>query len=174
MAYLKHPLMLLFCGLLICACATPRLTPEQAALRAVTPTMTVAQPSQHQGKTVEWGGLLIAAHNRQSQTLIEVLAYPLRTDGRPDLGRQPMGRFLAIREGYLEPLEFTPGRQLTVTGPITGTRHGQVGEGDYIYPTVDAGQLHLWPRQAPGRKPRLHFGIGVGSGGGGFGAGIGF
>jgi outer membrane lipoprotein len=166
--------MFLLCGLLICACTTARLTPEQAALRAVTPTMAAAQPSMHQGKRVEWGGLLIATHNRQNHTLIEILAYPLRTDGRPDLDNQPLGRFLAIREGYLEPLEFTTGKQLTVTGPITGTRQGRVGEGDYIYPTMDAGRLHLWPREAPSRAPRLRFGLGVGSGGGGFGAGIGF
>lgn len=174
MAYLKHALAPLFCSLLICACTTTQLTPEQAALRAVTPTMAAAQPNRHQGKRVEWGGRLIATHNRQDHTLIEILAYPLRNNGSPDLGGQPMGRFLAIRAGYLEPLEFAAGRRLTVTGPITGTRQGRVGEGDYIYPTVDASQLRLWPREAPGRSPRLRFGIGVGSGGGGFGAGIGF
>ncbi|MFC1684610.1 Slp family lipoprotein [Pseudomonadota bacterium] len=174
MAYLKHPLVPLFCSLLICACATAQLTPEQAALRATTPTMAAAQPNRHQGKSVEWGGLLIATHNRQNHTLIEILAYPLRSNGRPNLGDQSLGRFLAIRAGYLEPLEFTAGRQLTVIGPITGTRQGRVGEGDYIYPTIEAGKLQLWPREAPGRTPRLRFGIGVGSGGGGFGAGIGF
>jgi len=174
MMHLKQTFTSLCCILFICACTTTQLTPEQAALRAVTPTMAAAQPSRHQGKSVEWGGLLIAIHNRQNHTIIEVLAYPLQTNGRPDLDRQPMGRFLTMRAGYLEPLEFAAGRRLTVTGPITGTRQGRVSEGDYIYPTVDANQLRLWPREDPGRSPRLRFGIGVGSGGGGFGAGIGF
>jgi outer membrane lipoprotein len=170
----RHTLTYLGCVLLLCACAGTRLTPEQAAMRAISPTMAISNPTNHQGKSVEWGGLLVATHNRDTHTLLEVLAYPLRTDGRPNLRRQPMGRFLVIQEGYLEPLEFAPGRLLTVTGPITGTRRGQVGERDYTYPTVNAQQLRLWPRESPQRTPRLRFGIGVGSGGSGVGAGIGF
>jgi outer membrane lipoprotein len=172
MATLKQALTCLCCALLLGACASPRLTPEQAVLRAVSPAMAVAQPGLHQGRRVEWGGILIATHNRQTHTLLEILAYPLRADGRPDLGQQPMGRFLALRQGYLEVLEFAPGRWVTLSGPITGTRRGQVGERDYLYPAVDAHQLRLWPRQPPGQAPRIHFGFGVGSGS--WGAGVGF
>lgn len=134
--------------------------------------MVISQPAIHTGKTVEWGGLLIATHNRRSHTLLEVLAYPLKINGQPNLGQSPMGRFLATRSGYLEPLEFAPGRWVTLSGPITGTRRGQVGERDYLYPTVDARQLRLWPMEPPGRNPRLHFGFGIGSGS--WGAGVGF
>lgn len=171
---IKKLLILACCALLLGGCATQRLTPEQVAMRATNPAMAASDPARYQGKRVEWGGLLVATHNRQTHTLIEVLAYPLRADGRPNLGGQPLGRFLATRQGYLEPLEFAAGRLLTVTGPLTGTRRGQVGERDYLYPTMDALQLRLWPRQPPGRDPRLHLGIGVGSGGAGVGAGIGF
>lgn len=169
-----HILWLLFALLLLGGCAGRALTPEQTARRAVTPLMVVDQPAAHEGRLVEWGGILIATHNRADHTLLEILAYPLDAQGRPQRDGSPLGRFLAIHDGYLETMEYAPGRLVTVGGPISGIRRGRVGEREYVYTAVQARALRLWPRQTLGTEPRIHFGIGVGSGGAGWGAGVGF
>ena len=58
-----------------------------------------------------------------------------------------------------------------MTGHITGTDHGKVGEFDYTYPHVAADTIYLWPRrvvhaQSPYYDPWMY-------GYGGFGYGYG-
>ncbi len=170
----SHIPWFLFAVLLLSGCAGRALTPEQTALRAVTPMRVVEQPAAHEGRVVEWGGILIATHNRADHTLLEILAYPLNSEGRPLRDRAPLGRFLARHDGYLEAMEYAPGRLVTASGPLAGIRRGRVGDREYVYPLVQTRQLRLWPRHTLGTEPRIHFGIGVGSGGVGWGAGVGF
>jgi outer membrane lipoprotein len=129
----------------------PGLAPRDAA----------AEPSWAQGRTVQWGGLLIQTTNRPDETDLEILAYPLTRRGEPRTGRTPLGRFVARRGGYLDPAEYAPGRTVTVVGTVLGTLQGRVGEAEYTYGLVAAEQLHLWPRDYPVSEPRVRFGIGA-------------
>jgi len=145
----------------LCACTTD---PKRAALRSLTPNNAAAQPDKYKNRMVEWGGVLIKAHNQKETTELEILAYPLDSDGHPLRNKPPQGRFIVIRAGYLETVEFAPGRLVTVTGPIIGLRHGQIEGAKYTYPSINAQQLQLWPREKDSNEPRVHFGIGVGVG----------
>jgi len=145
----------------LCACAT---NPKRAALRILTPGAVITQPDKYKSRMVEWGGILIKAHNRRETTELEILTYPLDSDGLPLHNKSPQGRFIAIRAGYLETVEFAPGRLVTVTGPISGLRYGQIEGAKYTYPSINAQQLQLWPREKTDNEPRIHFGIGVGVG----------
>jgi len=166
----------LFIGLmlsLLSACAT-----NQAELPAVTPAQLSNNPeSAMKGTELTWGGEVVSVKNEQDRTLLEILAYPLNSSGEPASGYTSIGRFLADRQGYLEPREFKAGSRVTVTGPFLGFRDGKVDEAFYRYPALDAQGLTLWPEQAINqfREPRVHFGIGVGSHGrSGVGIGVGF
>lgn len=133
--------------------ADPRVTPVEAA-------QDVAGMLNH---TVAWGGLIAASKNLKNKSELEVVGYPLDSEHRPEHDAKPTGRFLVIQSGYLETVDYAPGRLITVVGTVMETRAGTVGEAKYVYPVVTASKLHLWPKQSSGRgESGFHFGIGVG------------
>jgi outer membrane lipoprotein len=117
-------------------------------------------------RRVQWGGTIVGTTNLRDATQIEVLGYPLEESGRPDTARGALRRFLVLYNGYLESVDYAPGRLLTAVGSITKAREGKVGGSDYLYPVVAAEQIYLWPseRYYDYRQPVFHFGIGVGIG----------
>ncbi|MFU8856265.1 MAG: Slp family lipoprotein [Deferrisomatales bacterium] len=156
----SRKLLCLFGALLWVGCAgapldTSRVDPS------LLPGEVVAAPARAAGRTVQWGGLVVQTTNRVGETDLEILAYPLARGGEPRTGRPPLGRFVARRDGYLDPAEYAPGRAVTVVGAVLGTLQGRVGEAEYTYGLVAAEQLHLWPPGRLSREPRVQFGIGA-------------
>lgn len=164
--HVARPALLLAAAISLAGCAsTPFKGPvAQHIDRAVTPAQALAAPDAARGKTVIWGGKIIASQNLSNASTLTVLAYPLDRQGEPDTRRTALGRFIATRPGYLETMNYAPGRLVTVLGTVTGVRPGQVGEAPYRYPVLQAEQMHLWPRAARYRYPPFQFGIGVGVG----------
>ncbi|WP_295435557.1 Slp family lipoprotein [uncultured Thiodictyon sp.] len=156
------------------AVGNPALTPAQ-----------VGATRGHTGELARWGGTLVEALNLADRTELTVIAYPLERCGAPRLGQEPIGRFIAVAPGYLETADYRPGRTVTATGLITGTREGQVGAAPYPLPLLAKARVRLWPTAdaaGPGSgdgfgrvRPWIGIGIGGGSGGwyGGGGGGIG-
>jgi outer membrane lipoprotein len=64
--------------------------------------------------------------------------------------------------GYVEAVNWPQGRYVTMIGNITGDRRGAVRDAEYVYPEVDADQMHLWPRDFRAPGPRISVGVGVG------------
>ena len=153
--------MLLLTGLLA-GCASGPQFDTSGVDTAVTPRQAVAEAERLQGRTVLWSGVVIDSTNLADATRLEVLAYPLGGDQGPDLDREPLGRFLVRRSGYLEPVDYHAGRAVTVLGRLAGTRSGKVGQAAYEYPLVDAERIHLWPAGGRARgSPQFHIGVGV-------------
>jgi len=148
--------------MLLAGCASGPLKTEGVA-QGLTPDHAVQQPEAAMGKTVLWGGVIVAAKNLEQRTRLEVVGYPLdRYSQRPQTDAQPVGRFLAYQDGYLETAEYGAGRRVTVRGTVTGTEQGVVGEAEYTYPEVSVESIELWPEQAPAEdRTRFHFGIGI-------------
>lgn len=140
--------------------------PQQAVVVSPSPAAVSADFSRHQGRTVEWGGIIIAAENRRDSTWLEILAYPLDDDHQPQAGARPLGRFQAVHPGYLETADYAPGRWLTVVGTIRELRVGKVGAAPYRFPLVAIGRINLWrtPPADSYSEPQIHFGIGIGVG----------
>ena len=154
------PLTLLAVSFFLAACAGgPKFALDKVDT-TLTPQQVVSETGMHRGKEVLWGGMIINSTNLEKSTRLEVLAYPLDSDHYPQTDKPPYGRFLLLRDGYLETVDYAPGRLITVAGRIEGTRTGKVDESDYTYPLIQAEQLHLW---SSGEKSntRFHFGIGV-------------
>jgi outer membrane lipoprotein len=147
--------------MLVGGCATtPRFDTNQTAL-SVTPDQALAEMDRLEGTRVLWGGVIVAARNLEKTTQLEVLGYPLDDRQRPRTDAEAQRRFLAVHEGYLETADYAQGRRVTLTGPLTGIRRGEVGDAPYTYPVVRAEDIELWPEEKPGSEPRFHFGIGV-------------
>ncbi|PSQ91082.1 MAG: hypothetical protein BRD57_05310 [Proteobacteria bacterium SW_6_67_9] len=58
---------------------------------------------------------------------------------------------------------YSPGREVTVRGIVTGTEEGRIDAVTYTYPTVDIEAIKLWEPRAQVRReePRFHFGFGI-------------
>jgi len=153
--------ILLSTMLLLTACATGPKYPTEGVDLAITPQQAVAEADNQRGKNVMWGGMIVNSTNMEKRTRLEVLAYPLDSDQRPQTDQQPYGRFLLFKEGYLETVDYAPGRRITVLGRLRGVQTGKLDETSYTYPVLDAENLYLWGKGDVKSEPRVHFGIGV-------------
>ena len=170
---LRTGIAIAFAAMLLSGCeATLPVTGD----RSITPKQVAAEDEEYGSSRIQWGGIIVNTRNLQHTTELELIAYPLGITGRPDTTTLPQGRFIAIKTGYLETVDYAKGRLATLDGIISGFRDGKVGDADYRYPTIDVDSMKLWPQDyGMERRPRIHFGIGVGSGGySGGGIGIGF
>ena len=84
-------LFILFLGFLLTACASSPFT-QEGVNRSLSPALANANPAYH-GQTAIWGGLIIQARNMKDKSEIEVLSYPLDTNGEPNRTTEPQGRF---------------------------------------------------------------------------------
>lgn len=98
------------------------------------------------GARVRWGGRLLEVRPEARRSCLEILALPLDDRARPESGAAPGRRFLACRDGFIDPAAFPPERHVTVTGTLAGFTTRSIGEYDYRYPVVQAETIHLWPR----------------------------
>ena len=143
---LYRPLTLAAAIALLGGCATiPQpLTGNYASL-----TTADAQQGGSANTRVRWGGEIIRTEPGPQQTCFFLLSRPLNSQARPVAGKdgESQGRFVACRAGFYDPVVFTPGRKLTVTGTLQGTMTQKVGKYDYAYPRVAADVVYLWPRR---------------------------
>jgi outer membrane lipoprotein len=127
-----------------------------------TPQVAAESTTGARTQRVFWGGTVLNTTNLQTTTHIEVLSYPLKNNGRPNRTKDPQGRFIVERSGFLDPAKYTQGREITIVGKIVTVVSGKVGEAPYRFPVVKPDQLHLWPKQDQRQRTNVHFGVGVG------------
>lgn len=158
---MQRTFLLTLAALLMTACATtPKFDTSGVDLN-ITPQQASVENRNLQGTKLLWGGVIIASSNFKETTQFEILAYPLDADQKPELDKTPLGRFLALQEGYLETSDYSQGRLLTVGGTLQEKRNGRIGESDYIYPVIRIDNLYLWPKRGGSSETQFHFGIGV-------------
>jgi outer membrane lipoprotein len=129
--------------LALSACTT---IPEQ--IQGTFPEISPArvEPSVF-GSDVRWGGVIVGSTARDSQSCLEILSRDLDKYLRPKLEDSTAGRFIACQPGFLDPMVFAPGREITVTGKIQKTEVRKVEEFDYRYPVVQVDDLVLWQKR---------------------------
>lgn len=143
------------------ACASAPPLDLKNVNTALTPNAAVAKIDIVRGTRVLWGGVIINSKNLENATQLEILAYPLNDRQRPRLDRDPLGRFIIEHGGYLETADYAPGRELILTGTITGAKEGKIDAATYIYPAIAPEQIHLWPKGGGNSEPQFRFGVGV-------------
>lgn len=130
----------------------PKLRPQQA----------LDDFEKTRGERVAWGGVIVATDNLAEHTRIEVLGYPLSSgSARPQTESAAQGRFVIRKAGYLETVDYAPGRIVTVTGTLAEIESGSVGDAAYRYPVVQADELHLWKTEKNTPRTGINFGFGI-------------
>ena len=99
------------------------------------------------GTDVRWGGVILSSRNNDTGTCFEVLSRHLDKYLRPELEDTTLGRFLACKPGFHDPLVFTKGREITVTGRINAIETRKVDDFDYRYPVLAVDDLVLWQKR---------------------------
>lgn len=154
-------------ALSLASCATAPVLDTAGAVQDINPPEAVANPEAYQGQSVVWGGIIISNKSLAEGTMLEVLAYPLSDNLEPKIHSRPLGRFIVQAETFLEPIDYSQGRQITAVGSITKTTTGMIGEAEYTYPVLHPKQIHLWPREKEvtgGVSTGSFFGFGIGIG----------
>ncbi len=119
----------------------PQQSPDPAQVRAA--------PEQYAGMGVRWGGVIVAVENGAAQSEVEVVARPLSGSARPLLTDATAGRFLARISGFIDPVDYAAGREITVVGVVEGVEQRDIGAYRYSYPRVKVTSHHLWPVRLP-------------------------
>lgn len=143
------------------ACATSPNYDDKKFKENITPQKVVENFTGFKNANVLWGGIIISSSNLKDRTQLEVLGYPLQSDQKPDVTKNPLGRFLVLKDQYLETIDYAQGRLITLTGHIVKTHLGEIGSALYTYPVVQADQIYLWPKDDSSNQTRFHFGVGV-------------
>ncbi len=106
-----------------------------------------ADPAKFAGKTVILGGVIVQTRNVKDGALIEIQQKELDYWGKPRRTDKTGGRFLARHAGFLEPLVYAPGREVTLAAEVAGTEEKGLAEEGSLYPLVVSKELKLWPRE---------------------------
>ena len=116
-------------------------------MRQVDESMTFGQiqknPQTYQGKIVLWGGVIIETLNRLEETVVQVRQAELDLEKRPTNPDRSEGRFLVRSPGFLDPVIYQSGREITVAGELAGKEVLPLGEIQYSYPVVSATTIEL-------------------------------
>ena len=147
--------------LLLSGCSQLPEFDTQQVDKGLLPTQVAADMKTHRGKNVMWGGAILSGKNLKDATRLEVLAYPLDSDGWPERDQKPLGRFIVSQKGYLETADYAKGRFITVVGTVIEVEKGKVGDSAYTFPVIQVRQLHLWEQIDRKSGSRFHFGVGV-------------
>ncbi|MGQ0556858.1 MAG: Slp family lipoprotein [Nitrospiraceae bacterium] len=109
-------------------------------------------PSQYIGRTVMFGGNVIRAKRTDAGTEVEVLQLPTAKGGGVTEERlRSEGRFLAVREQFLDPASIPAGTPITVIGTVKGETTRQLDESDYTYPILEIKHIIDWKSVAAQR-----------------------
>jgi outer membrane lipoprotein len=106
-----------------------------------------ADPEVYKGKLLILGGTIAQTTNIKQGTLIEVVQKRLDYWGKPERTKETGGRFFLFYRGFLDPMVYSPDRDITVAGEVLGISSPMLGDKQYDYPVVLSKELKLWERE---------------------------
>lgn len=134
---------------------------DGAEISATGPAHVLSGAGQT-GDRVVWGGRIVAVENLSDRTELIVASYPLDRGDRPKLREDAGVRFVLVEDGFLEPVDYAPGRYITALGTVAGVEDRLTGEHIHAHPVLDAERIHLWPANPAEWQSRSRFSIGIG------------
>jgi outer membrane lipoprotein len=110
-------------------------------------------PGEYVGRTVMIGGNVIKAKRTGAGTELEILQLPNEKEGILTEERlRSQGRFLAVREQFLDPASVPAGTPITVIGTVKGETTRQLDESDYTYLILEIKHIIDWNTIASQRR----------------------
>jgi len=152
-------IMLLLSGtLLLSSCATSFHQMQREADRLGIPPELAQQidtsvtfadlqtrAGQYAGRIVAIGGIVLTAKRTRERTEIEILQLPTKQGELSTRSRvRSEGRFMAIREEFLDPAAVPAGTPVTVIGAVAGSTTRRLDESEYTYPLLEIKHLIDW------------------------------
>jgi len=139
--------LIIIVSLLLSGCAHVMHVMSDRALKMVDPEIRFKEllrdPEAYRGRVVLLGGVIIQTKNTKEGAIIEVLQKDIDRWGRPIEEDVSGGRFLILYQGYLEPLIYSAGKEITVVGEVAGKKIMPLGEIEYAYPVISPREMHL-------------------------------
>jgi outer membrane lipoprotein len=140
---MKTILFALFTSLLLTACSSLPENLNSSAENLIT-DYTAWNETVKNNTPVRLGGVVANVSNLAEKTRIEVVNLPINKSGKPDIGQEPSGRFVAYIDGFADPVTLSKGRLITLLGNTSDEELGKVGEYEYTFPVMEASGFHLW------------------------------
>lgn len=135
--------------LLIISCAPFSRQVMQDVNKEIAFSDVLQSPEKFKGETVIWGGVIVEIVSKPDETLIIVRQTELDSEKRPKDQDKSAGRFIIQYRGFLDPAIYSRDREITVAGTINGKEERPIGEHRYIYPVINAREIHLWEKRKP-------------------------
>ena len=142
--------LLIIIGLLVLGtgCAVISRQHRAAAVQDLSFPQLREDVGRYQGRIVILGGHIIEVRNQADQTTLVILQSPLGFGQEPLPPERSQGRFMLRHPGFLDPEVYSKGRTLTAAGRIVGQTRESIGQEPYVYPLLEALEIHLWqPRE---------------------------
>lgn len=150
-------LLFLFTVAFMLSCAPLSKEVMRQVDEALTYPVVQKNPQNFLGKTVLWGGVIVRITNRQEETILEVRQSELDMEKRPKNLDSSAGRFIVRQAGFLDPVIYKQGREITIAGEIAGKETLPLGGIQYTYPVILAKEIHLWEKIDPRRYPHPYW-----------------
>lgn len=110
-------------------------------------------PSEYVGRTVMLGGNVVKAKRTEAGTELEILQLPTEKEGTLTEERlRSEGRFLAVRETFLDPASLPQGTPITIIGTVKGETTRPLDESNYTYPILEVKHIIDWNSVASQRR----------------------
>ncbi|ASF45308.1 Slp family lipoprotein [Methylovulum psychrotolerans] len=101
--------------------------------------------TKYKNAPVRWGGVIVDVANEENRSLIQILSYPLSSQGRPLTDQPHQGRFVISSPEFLDPAVYEKDTQITVAGMLAGEIDRTVDKKVLHLPLLSLTALHLWP-----------------------------
>ncbi len=136
---------LLLISLLLGACSQLPPAIQDPPLYDLSYNEAIKNIASLKNAPVRWGGIIVEVENEQDFSLLQVLSYPLSSDGRPLTEQPHQGRFLIKSAEFLDPAVYVKNTEITVAGTLIGDLKRNIGNRVMYLPLLSATAIHLWP-----------------------------
>ncbi len=135
--------------LLVClwlnACSTLPVAIKNPPPYDLSYVEAIQKTANYKDAPVRWGGIIADVDNEQNFSLVQVLYYPLDSDGEPLIEKPNAGRFVFKSQQFLDPAVYTRNTRITIAGTLTGDIERTIGKKVLRLPLISATTIYLWP-----------------------------
>lgn len=136
---------LLTACLLLTACSTLPTAIKNPPQYDISYTQAIGNIGSYKNAPVRWGGIIVDVENEQNFSLVQVLYYPLSSNGQPQVDQSAEGRFVFRSPEFLDPAIYTKNTKVTVAGTLIGDIERTIGKKVMRLPLISATTIYRWP-----------------------------
>lgn len=139
---MKQAILLLLLSLGLAGCSSlPKSIRDSPAKEL---SLIEATADKSIGTNIRWGGEVVRVENKNAQSLLEIVAYPLNHYGKPQTGKDSQGRYVARSEEFYDPEVYEKGTLITIVGRVAGAEKRKVDQRSLLMPVIDITESHKW------------------------------